>query len=96
MPITLEYGSSLDDTAANAAVDKLSADVVRLIQKNGWKPNPLPTGAPSGRLDCYIKDSVFVDFTKGTSRCTMNSPCNVHDQLTVTVYIPVPAAGVVQ
>lgn len=87
MPITFGYGSSLDDAAANAAVDKLSAGVTRLIQKNGWKLSAVPGGMQSGTPNCYARDSVFVELTKGTSRCTMNSPCSVHDELVVTVYI---------
>jgi len=89
MPITFVYGasSSLDNAAANAAVDKLIAEVTQLVQKNGWK---------MGSTDCYTKGSVFVDFGKGTGRCTMNSPCTAYDILSVTLYIPVPPAGAAQ
>jgi hypothetical protein len=96
MPIAFGFSSSLDNVAANAEVDKLAADVIRLIRKEGWKSSPLTGGLQSGTPDCYAKDSVFVDFAKGTSRCTMNSPCTVHDELMVTVYIPAPTAGAAQ
>lgn len=87
LPITFRYGSSLDAAAANAAVDKMNADVIELLEGNGWKLHKSPPGA--WVADCYAKELAFVEFGKGTSRCTMNSPCNTYDELHVTVYVPV-------
>jgi hypothetical protein len=87
LPITFWYGSPLDAAAANAAVDKMNADVIELLKKNGWQLHRSPPGA--GVADCYAKELTFVEFGKGTSRCTMNSPCSTYDELYVTVYMPI-------
>jgi hypothetical protein len=87
LPITFWYGSPLAGAAANAAVDKLNAGVIELLKKNGWRLHESPRGA--GVADCYAKELTFVESGKGTSSCTMNSPCNVYNELFVTVYVPV-------
>jgi hypothetical protein len=89
IPITFVYGanSSLDDAAANAAVEKLNAEVTHVIRKNGWKMRS---------TDCYTNGSAFVAFGKGTDRCTMNSPCRVASNLSVTIYTPVPPLDAAQ
>lgn len=86
LPITFWYGSPLDAAAATAVVDRLNAGVIELLEKNGWKLHRSPPGA--GVADCYAKELTFVELGKGTSRCTMNSPCNAYDELYVTVYVP--------
>ncbi len=85
-------GPELDDAAANAAVDKLNSGVIQLLRRMGWK---LMNSSPGGSTSvCYGKNSVYVTTgDKGTDRCTMNSPCNVSDLLSVNVYIPTSPVG---
>jgi len=85
-------GPELDDAAANLAVDKLNSQVIQLLRKMGWK---LMNSSPGGPTSvCYGKNSVYVTTgDKGTDRCTMNSPCNVSDILSVNVYIPTSPVG---
>jgi hypothetical protein len=94
LAITFWYGSALDAAAANAAVDKMNADVIELLKKNGWNLHRSPPGA--GVADCYAKELTFAEFGKGTSRCTMNSPCNTYDEFSFTVYVPITVPDMAQ
>ena len=80
---------SLNNVSANFAVDVLNAKVVKLIEKNGWKPVKSEAGTPPSEMKgCYVKDSVFITVGKGTGRCTMNSPCTVSDISSIDFFIP--------
>jgi hypothetical protein len=93
LEITFDYsaGASVDNDAANAAADKLSADVIRLIGKNGWQPVYTAGNSPSEFEGCHTNGSVFLTTHRGTGRCTAHSPCTVWDIVSVSVFIPAAA-----
>jgi len=90
--IQLDYGDQeSDDATANAHILKLEGDILRFLKKEGWTHPKANSGNGASELkDCYQHNRVVLTFSRGTSRCTMNSPCLWSDSITVTILSPAP------
>lgn len=82
-------GAGLEDGAAEAAAAKLNNNVLRLIREKGWRPVSAADASHGEAARCYEKDSVYIETTVFSGRCTALSGCGAKDAVTLSVYVPI-------